>query len=74
MEQIEIKVKSPNNWLYKDYSEEERVFVKGITTLKNDVKNWKECTQSEKEIWESEHKPEETEENDEDITSRNRLN
>jgi hypothetical protein len=56
METKEQRVTNENNWLYKDYSEDERVFVKAVR-LPINAELWSECTQEEKEIWESEHQP-----------------
>ena len=51
----------PNEWLYKEYDENTRDFFRGII-LPEDADFLPECTQSEREIWESEHQPEEMEE------------
>jgi len=53
----------PNDWLYKDISENERWFSDEICRPK-DSEPWLECTNSEKEQWESEHQPKEEENND----------
>jgi hypothetical protein len=47
----------PCEWLYKDISEEERWFSDEICRPIGS-EPWLECTQAEREKWESEHKPE----------------
>ena len=50
------------NWLYQDEGEM-RYFYSSVTLAKpENMKDFEECTQSEKDIWESEHQPEEMEE------------
>lgn len=51
----------PNEWLYKDISENERWFSDEICRPVGS-EPWMECTNAEKEQWESEHQPEEPEE------------
>ena len=50
--------KNPNNWLYRDLSENNRVFSKVVYLGKNDTE-WDECTNEEKEAWEAAHPIEE---------------
>ena len=53
---------NPNNWLYRDFTENDRCFSKLVYLGINDTE-WPECTDEEKQIWESEHpqpEPEET--------------
>ena len=50
--------KNPENWLYRDLSEENRVFSKKVYLGKNDTE-WDECTDKEKEAWEAAHPIEE---------------
>lgn len=45
---------SPNEWLYKDIDENDRLFVK-VVTLPDGVALWAECTNEEKKEWEREH-------------------
>ena len=46
------------NWLYQDEGEM-RYFYSSVTLAKPDnMKDFKECTNEEKEQWEEEHKPE----------------
>ena len=52
---------TPDNWLYRDLSENNRVFSKVVYLGKNDTE-WDECTNDEKLAWEAEHPvPEPTE-------------
>lgn len=50
--------KNPNNWLFRDLAEDNRVFSKVVYLGKNDTE-WDECTDAEKLQWEEEHKQEE---------------
>ena len=45
-----------NEWLYKQESENERLFAHEIY-LPDGEPEWAECTNEEKEAWEEEHKP-----------------
>lgn len=49
---------TPENWLYRDLSEENRVFSKKVYLGKNDTE-WDECTNEDKLQWETEHPIEE---------------
>ena len=49
---------TPDNWLYRDLSENNRVFSKVVYLGKNDTE-WDECTNEEKEAWEAAHPIEE---------------
>ena len=52
---------TPENWLYRDLSEDNRVFSKVVYLGKNDTE-WDECTNEAKLQWEAEHPvPEPTE-------------
>lgn len=44
----------PNEWLYKDISEEERWFTDEVCRPAGG-EPWPECTQAEREKWEREH-------------------
>lgn len=44
----------PNNWLYRDMSEDDRIFSKLVYLGINDTE-WPECTNEEKEQWEHDH-------------------
>ena len=44
----------PNEWLYKDEGEDNRLFAKEVT-LPDSASFWAECTTAEKEEWEREH-------------------
>ena len=46
--------KNPNNWLFRDLAEDNRVFSKVVYLGKNDTE-WDECTNDEKLAWEAEH-------------------
>lgn len=46
--------KNPDNWLYRDFSEDNRMFTKLAYLGINDTE-WPECTNEEKEQWEREH-------------------
>lgn len=54
----EQKPKNPDYWLYRDLSEDNRVFSKKVYLGKNDTE-WDECTNKEKEAWEAAHPIEE---------------
>ena len=45
---------NPDNWLYRDFSTDDRCFTKLVYLGKNDTP-WNECTNAEKEQWEREH-------------------
>lgn len=45
------------DWLYQDRGENDRYFTT-IVYLGKHEQEWPECTNEEKEAWESEHKPE----------------
>lgn len=46
--------KNPDNWLYRDISENDRIFTKIVYLGINDTP-WLECTNDEKEQWEEDH-------------------
>ena len=52
---------TPENWLYRDLSEDNRVFSKKVYLGKNDTE-WDECTNEDKLQWEAEHPVPEPEE------------
>ena len=55
MEDIRKQVPSnPDNWLYRDMSEDDRIFAKLVYLGINDTE-WPECTDKEKKDWEKEH-------------------
>ena len=59
--------KTPENWLYRDLSDDNRVFSKVVYLGKNDTE-WDECTNEEKLQWEAEHPvPEPTEQVQENL-------
>ena len=45
---------TPDNWLYRDFSENDRVFAKVVYLGINDTE-WLECTDAEKRKWEEDH-------------------
>ena len=45
---------NPDNWLYRDMSEDDRIFAKLVYLGINDTE-WPECTDTEKQDWEKEH-------------------
>lgn len=45
---------TPDNWLYRDLSVDNRVFSKIVYLGKNDTE-WDECTNEDKEAWEAAH-------------------
>lgn len=47
---------NPDNWLYRDFIEDGRVFSKVVYLGVNDTE-WDECTNAEKEQCEEEHQP-----------------
>lgn len=49
---------TPDNWLYRDLSVNNRVFSKVVYLGKNDTE-WEECTDEEKQAWEAAHPSEE---------------
>ncbi len=51
---------SHDNWLFQDFSENERVFSKEVF-LADNAEEWAECTNEEKEEWERQHQPEQPE-------------
>lgn len=53
--------KNSNNWLFRDLAEDNRVFSKVVYLGKNDTE-WDECTNEEKQAWETEHPVPEPEE------------
>lgn len=53
--------KNPDNWLFRDSSEDNRLFKKKVYLGKNDTE-WDECTDEEKQAWEAEHPVPEPEE------------
>lgn len=62
---MKIQTAHDNNWLWQDQLEDEfstkenRYFTKEIY-LPDNAKEWPECTDEEKQLWESEHQIEET--------------
>ena len=54
----EQRPKNPDNWLFRDLSEDNRIFSKVVYLGKNDTE-WDECTNKEKEAWEAAHPIEE---------------
>ena len=50
--------KNPDNWLFRDTSEDNRLFKTKVYLGKNDTE-WDECTNEEKEAWEAAHPIEE---------------
>lgn len=54
----EQKPKNPDNWLFRDLSEDNRLFKKKVYLGKNDTE-WDECTNEDKLAWEAEHPVEE---------------
>ena len=63
----EQRPKNPDNWLFRDSSEDNRLFKKKVYLGKNDTE-WDECTNEEKEAWEAEHPvPEPTEQVQENL-------
>ena len=46
--------KNPDNWLYQDWDENTRIFVKYTYLGINDTE-WPECTDAEKRKWEEDH-------------------
>jgi len=57
------RIQQPSNgfdWLYKDEGEI-RLFAKEVS-LPNNVADWAECTEADKEAWEEAHKVEEPQE------------
>jgi hypothetical protein len=61
---MEQKVTKETNWLYKEISENERIFSRLISRSEDSIP-WIECTNKEKLAWEEAHKPEEPEEAEE---------
>ena len=57
----EQKPKNPDNWLFRDSSEDNRLFKKKVYLGKNDTE-WDECTNEDKLQWEAEHPVPEPEE------------
>ena len=58
---MELRIQTPTtpeNWLYRDLSEDNRVFSKKVYPGKNDTE-WDECTNEDKEAWEAAHPIEE---------------
>ena len=53
--------KNPDNWLFRDLSEDNRLFKKKVYLGKNDTE-WDECTDEDKQAWEAEHPVPEPEE------------
>ena len=51
----------PNEWLYKEYDQNDRVFASAVY-LPDGEPDWDECTNEEKEQWEHEHQSEEQQE------------
>lgn len=49
---------TPENWLYRDLSEDNRAFSKVVYLGINDTE-WDECTDEEKQAWEAAHPIEE---------------
>lgn len=45
---------TPDNWLYRDLSENDRVFAKVVYLGINDTE-WPECTDQDKRKWEEDH-------------------
>ncbi len=45
---------NPDNWLYQDWDANTRIFTKYAYLGKNDTE-WPECTDAEKQYWESKH-------------------
>ena len=45
---------NPDNWLYRDMSEDDRIFTKLVYLGKNDTE-WPECTDADKRKWEEDH-------------------
>ena len=45
---------TPDNWLYRDFSENDRVFAKVVYLGINDTE-WPECTDQDKRKWEEDH-------------------
>ena len=45
---------TPDNWLYRDFSENDRVFAKVVYLGINDT-GWPECTDADKRKWEEDH-------------------
>ena len=62
MKASEQRPTPPNEWLYKDISENERLFVR-VVTLPDGATLWEQCTNAEKEQWEAEHPAPEVENN-----------
>lgn len=54
---MEQKVTKETNWLYKEISENERIFSR-LISRSEDSTPWIECTNKEKLAWEEAHKPE----------------
>lgn len=54
----EQRPKNPDNWLFRDTSEDNRLFKKKVYLGKNDTE-WDECTNEEKLAWEAAHPIEE---------------
>ena len=50
--------KNPDNWLFRDLSEDNRLFKKKVYLGKNDTE-WEECTDEDKKAWEAAHPIEE---------------
>lgn len=55
-----VEFADEGKWLYKDLSETERVFIDYVY-LGDGVEPWHECTNEEKESWESLNPPPEPE-------------
>lgn len=47
----------PNEWIYKQESEEERLFWTKFTHWNENEPDLPECTNEEKEEWERQHQP-----------------
>lgn len=47
------------DWVWKEDENGIREFHKSVTIPENDEKNWSECTNEEKLVWEEAHKQEE---------------
>lgn len=57
---------TPDNWLYRDFSENDRVFTKVVYLGINDTE-WPECSEAEKQDYESKHPESEPEPEPENI-------
>lgn len=61
------KPTNQSNWLFKDIQEGDRIFAKSATIPIGQPK-WAECTDAEKQAWKEAHKPEESQQAEEQAT------